>query len=150
MLVQGLRDGLHLPPYKDAGWKAADLVDVDLVHAPKIAKAEGQVDWTAWSPDDWVRRVRVLESVWATLINDKGDVKRLVFHDGEVVEMGPVDGVLAGRYANGQDFEAHVGTSQDGSCLVMLEKGYVRVKKVTVDGKQVQDAATALRSFIHV
>ena len=47
MLVQGLRDGVHLLPHRDAGWMAKQLADKPLTHAPKLGKAEAEVRWGA-------------------------------------------------------------------------------------------------------
>ncbi|KAI0201906.1 hypothetical protein F4808DRAFT_422735 [Astrocystis sublimbata] len=44
MLINGLRNGLHLPPRAEVGWELTEGAKANLMHAPKITKAERRVD----------------------------------------------------------------------------------------------------------
>ncbi|KAH0599826.1 hypothetical protein MHUMG1_02616 [Metarhizium humberi] len=159
MLIQGLRDGVHVAPREDVGWKAAALQGKQLVHAPKITKADGQIHWSAWTAEQFARRVRVLGSVWTHAVSDRGVRKRVIFLDATPVAQGDVlrqggegrlvcdhegaDEKRAGRH------EMKVVLQQDGSCLIGIPgDSWIRVEKVKVDGKPEQMAVIALGSFV--
>lgn len=159
MLIQGLREGVHVPPYRDVGWKAADLKGEQLLHAPKVTKADGQINWSVWTAEQFTRRIRVLGSVWTYVVNDKGVRKRVIFLDVQHVGDGDVDvsrqserGKLWCEYEGAskevERHEMNVLGCEDASCLVKIYDGsWVRVQRVKVDGKQEQMAAAALKSF---
>ncbi|KAF7543248.1 hypothetical protein G7Z17_g10893 [Cylindrodendrum hubeiense] len=156
MLVQGLRDGVYLSPRQPAGWKAKELDGEELVHAPKVSKADGQVDWAQWTTEDFARRTRVLGSVWTRAVNKKGDVKRLIIQDAEAVpaDAPPTNGLALSFVQNmGQDsedspHESLVSDIGDGSCLIQLTNGErIRVKRVKEEGKPDRDAAVVFKSY---
>ncbi|KAH7148588.1 formyl transferase [Dactylonectria macrodidyma] len=158
MLVQGLRDGLYLPPHQPAGWKVKESHGGELVHAPKVNKADGQVDWAQWRTEDFARRTRVLGSVWTRAVNKKGDVRRLIIQDAEAVpyDFATTDGVALFFVQNlGLDSEdsRHEKVALDlgdGSCLLRLANAEcIRVKRVKEEGKPDRDAAVVFRSFAH-
>ncbi|TWU79108.1 Methionyl-tRNA formyltransferase [Metarhizium rileyi] len=159
MLIQGLRAGVHVPPRRDVGWKAAELAGAQLAYAPKITKADGQMDWSAWTAEQICRRIRVLGSVWTHAVGEKGVRKRVIILDGEAVPDGDVlrhyrqgrlvcedegvQGEQTGRH------EVEVRVREDGSCLLGIQRrSWVRVQKVKVEGKPEQMAAVGLGSFI--
>ncbi|GAT31429.1 hypothetical protein UVI_02049920 [Ustilaginoidea virens] len=160
MLVEGLRDGVHVPPHRDAGWRAAQLAGKPLDHAPKVTKADGQVAWSSWAGDQFVRRVRVLGSVWTELVSDTGAARRVLFLDARAVEAG---GATAGG-ARGKVVceEAAAAAAEaggrverdvvvDGEGVLVNVDGaaaWVRVTRVKVEGKPERPAAMALKSFI--
>ena len=158
MLVQGLRDGVHVPPHVDAGWKAAELEGEPLSHAPKIDKAAARVEWDSWTSVDWNRRIRVLGSVWANGVigsgKNQGDAKRVLFLDAETVGEEQVQGDAARMTFAGMETQNAVEgrlAEESGSCSMKLPNGdWIRVQRVKVDGKTEQDAAVALKQFRQV
>ncbi|KAM5352460.1 hypothetical protein ACJ41O_005183 [Fusarium nematophilum] len=156
MLVHGLRGGVHVPPRQNAGWKSEDLNDEPLAHAPKVTKADGQVNWAEWTAEEFVRRIRVLGSVWTHVANKEGQEKRLIIQDAEVMlpEDVAVHGGLAsfvqklGTETVGSPYEAMLSDQRDGSCSIQLSNGdLVRVRRVKEEGKPERDAMVALKSF---
>ncbi|KAH8170682.1 formyl transferase domain-containing protein [Sarocladium implicatum] len=91
MLVQGLRDGLYLPPVKDVTSTAQH--EAELRHAPKLAKAESMINWAAGASLDGAaleRRMRgviqTFGSAWTELVDPyRGNKKRVIFKDVETV-----------------------------------------------------------------
>ncbi|KAG6013733.1 hypothetical protein E4U43_007141 [Claviceps pusilla] len=170
MLVQGLRDGLHVPPHRDVGWKAAQLQAKGaetLQHAPKITKADGRID-PDWTAEQFARRIRVLGSVWTTaVLHGSGSRKRVLLLDAEPVSISletevekqkeagnEQQGTLVCEYADEHGSPSHrherrVRIARDGACLIHArDTAWVRVSKVKVDGKPEQMAATGLRAFL--
>lgn len=144
MLVQGLRDGVHVPPYSAIEQEVAS----ELRHAPKVQKGDARINWT-WTGDEWRRRRQVFGSVWTmgTVAKD-GAEKRVIFTEIGVVPSA--DGMDAMRKVTVQ-----VGGGLDsrldertGDCYLPLADGcWVRVGRVLVDGKKEQVAAVGLRPF---
>lgn len=152
MLVQGLRDGVHVPPRQSAGWKADDFGDTQLIHAPKVTKADGQADWVGWSADEFARRVRVLGSVWTRAVNKRGEVKRIIIQDAETLRRDMTDDIGAVSFLGGSEAdiprERRVQDLGDGSLLVHLSNGEgIRIKRVKEEGKPDRDAAVVFKSF---
>lgn len=147
MLVQGLRDGLYIPPNEDVSRGAVAAAER---HAPKVHKDEAQVRWDAWTGDEWRRRRAVFGSVWTmgTGAGRGAGDKRVIFTDFGVVPSA--DGMDAMRIvplgvAGG--VQARLD-ERAGDCYVPLKDGcWARVGKVIVDGKPEQVAATGLRPF---
>lgn len=153
MLVQGLRDGVHVPPRRAAGWTGKELEGEELVHAPKVNKADGQVDWARWTGQDFSRRVRVLGSAWTRAVNKRGEVKRLIIQDAEIIS-GHVQGrstvSFVQNLGEGEDSKQDVALADlgDGSCAIELSSGeQVRVKTVKEEGKPDRDAASVFTSY---
>ncbi|PFH55747.1 hypothetical protein XA68_17689 [Ophiocordyceps unilateralis] len=155
MLVQGLRDGLHVPPHRDAGWKAVELADRPLTHAPKVSKADSQVDWARWTTaEDFTRCLRVFASVWTRAADGQGQFRRLILQDVMAVEDEPVgvEGSICFEHddADTTRLERTVRLDEaSGACSLRVSEGvWVRLMRVKVEGKDWQDAATALGSFL--
>ncbi|KAH7262086.1 formyl transferase [Fusarium tricinctum] len=153
MLVQGLRDGVHVPPRQDKSWKGEELNEERLSHAPKVTKANGHVKWTTWTADEIVRRVRVLGSVWTHAVNKKGETKRLIFQDAECVSLEDVraDGTEV-QFIEGSElgvFKTLVSDRGNGSCAVRAsDNNVIRVKRIKEEGKAERDAMTVLKGYI--
>ncbi|KAJ4313973.1 Methionyl-tRNA formyltransferase [Fusarium piperis] len=156
LLVQGLRDGVHIPPHQSEDWKAEDLGDEKLVHAPKVTKADGRVNWGEWTADEFARRVRVLGSVWTHAVNKKDQRKRLIIQDAEVAS--PEDVAIYGAQVSfplkpemgldGPKHEALISNQCDGSSIIQIPNGeLIRVKKIKEEGKPERDSMVVLRSF---
>ncbi|KAM0251690.1 hypothetical protein ACHAQJ_008060 [Trichoderma viride] len=157
MLVQGLRDGLHVPPYTDAGWMAGQLKDKELVHAPKVSKGESQISWLEWRCIDFARFLNIFNTVWTQARNDKGKFKRVLFLDAESVLEQDVTGrseevtfrIDAGN--QGQDIckAVRIDDENDAFYIQTAHDGWVRVRNVKVDGKTTQTARIGLREFLN-
>ncbi|KAL5086099.1 hypothetical protein Trisim1_009587 [Trichoderma cf. simile WF8] len=156
MLVQGLRDGLHVPPYTDAGWMAEQLKDEELVHAPKVAKGESQIRWSEWTPSHFERFVNIFSTVWTQARNNKGKVKRVLFLDAESVTEHDVTGrdeevlfrVEAGNEGKDIQRAVKIDDERDAFYVQTAYGGWVRVKCVKVDGKTTQTARIGMREFL--
>ena len=162
MLVQGLRDGVHVPPREQvAPARGPQDGDEQPIHAPKVTKADSQIRWRAWTPGDFERRMRVLGAVWTLAAEDAaagadGPGTRVIFTDAEVVRRddGPP---LAGRRvvslaAGGEDGGVFVAAAElddrSGECMLELREGlWLRVRKAKVSGKPERPAASAMRPF---
>ncbi|RGP68142.1 methionyl-trna formyltransferase [Fusarium longipes] len=155
MLVQGLRDGLYIPPHQNKGWKGEELDPGQLVHAPKVSKADGHIGWSSWTADDIVRAMRVMGSVWTEAVSSKGVMKRLIFQDAEIMNLGDIktDGTTV-RFIEGHgpdSFNALVSEQGDGSCAIRTsDEKAIRVKKIKVEGKPERWADVALKPYIEV
>ncbi|KAM0344647.1 hypothetical protein ACHAPU_007242 [Fusarium lateritium] len=153
MLVQGLRDGVHVAPRQNRGWKAEEFDKGQLTHAPKVIKADGHVNWTAWTADEIVRRVRVLGSVWTHAVNKKGEMKRLIFQDAEMVSSDGIraDGARVQFVESSEqgEFETLVSGEGDGCCAIRTsDNNAIRVRKIKEEGKPERDAMVVLKSYI--
>ncbi|KAF7563430.1 hypothetical protein G7046_g664 [Stylonectria norvegica] len=154
MLVQGLRDGVHVPPRRQAGWRKNELDGKVLVHAPKVSKADGQADWADWVADDFARRIQVLGSVWTHAVTKRGEVKRLIFQDAELISgenataAGAVVSFIQKLETEEASHKVPISYLDDGSCLVQLKNTeWIRVMQVKEEGKPARDAAVVLKSI---
>ncbi|KAM4063937.1 formyl transferase domain-containing protein [Hirsutella rhossiliensis] len=170
MLVQGLRDRLYMLPHRDVGWLPPwQQGSGPLSHAPKVTKADAQIDWVWWtSADFFERRLRVFASVWTQAVDEAGARRRIIWQDiapvaqtGEVVSRGRrgVEGTITfvqqpePRHGDGREkqfVKTVVMDDETGACEVCVDKEegtWVRVRRVKVEGKEEQAAARALRPF---
>ncbi|UNI20541.1 Methionyl-tRNA formyltransferase [Purpureocillium takamizusanense] len=178
LLVQGLRNGLHVPPYESLleQQQRRPPQGQPLAHAPKVTKADAQVDWDAWtSGEEFARRARVFGSVWTHAVNDAGHERRVLFLDAEPVGAGNLRGEeviveFAHDDGSGEDWATHlrrvIVDEASGTCAVSVGKAvgveeegegdgadancreWLMVRRVKVDGKKEQNAATGLRPFL--
>ncbi|KAH6604629.1 hypothetical protein Trco_006336 [Trichoderma cornu-damae] len=156
MLVRGLRDGLHVPPYTDAGWMANLLKGEDLVHAPKVSKGESQINWREWGSRDFVRFLNIFNTIWTQARNDKGKFKRVLFLDAESVPERDVtgrDGEMVFRVEPGDEAKdiqktVRVDDGRDAFYIPTGREDWVRVRGVKVDGKTTQAARIGMREFV--
>ncbi|RCI09098.1 hypothetical protein L249_5043 [Ophiocordyceps polyrhachis-furcata BCC 54312] len=105
MLVRALlRDRLHVPPHRDAGWgwKAVESENGAgglLRHAPKVTKADSRIDWRTWtSGEEFGRRVRVFGTVWTKALDLVAKKRRrIIFKSVQAVDGDhDVDTLFAG------------------------------------------------------
>ncbi|KAL7799064.1 Formyltransferase [Trichoderma ceciliae] len=156
MLVQGLRDGLHVPPYTDAGWMADQLKDKELVHAPKVGKGKSQIRWLEWSATDFERFLNIFGTVWTQARNDKGKSKRVLFLDAESVPSQDVAGrdeeisiqLEVGNEVKDVERAVKVDDERDAVYIQTAHEGWVRVRSVRVDGRTTQTARIGLKEFL--
>ncbi|KAK4075429.1 uncharacterized protein Triagg1_4550 [Trichoderma aggressivum f. europaeum] len=156
MLVQGLRDGLHVPPYTDAGWMVEQLGDEELVYASKVGKGESQISWSDWTPTHFERFINIFDTVWTQARNSKGKFKRVLFLDAESVPKHDVTGrdeevlfrVEAGKEGKDTQRAVRVDDERDAFYVQAAHGGWVRVKNVKVDGKTTQTARIGMREFL--
>lgn len=153
MLVEGLRNGLYVPPHQNKGWKVEELDQWQLEHAPKVTKADGHIQWSDWIADDFVRKIRVLGSVWTEAVTRKGEMKRLIFQDAEIIAHDDVKAhgttvPFAVDRGTGT-FNAFVSDQGDGSYAIRTpDEKFIRVKKIKVQGKPERWANLALKPYI--
>ncbi|PHH64203.1 hypothetical protein CDD80_1150 [Ophiocordyceps camponoti-rufipedis] len=155
MLVRGLRQGLHVPPHRDAGWKGVELEGQTLMHAPKVTKADSQIDWARWTTvGDFHRHLRVFGSVWTHVVSSMGQIRRLILRHVQRVpeDEDPVgiEGTICFQQdgadgATRRDMTARVDRNS-GNCAVRLGSGgvWLRFDSAKMEGKNWQDAAQAL------
>ncbi|UKZ92094.1 uncharacterized protein TrAFT101_007063 [Trichoderma asperellum] len=156
MLVQGLRDGVHVLPYTNVGWMADQLKEKELVHAPKVSKGESQINWPEWNSPDIARFLNIFNTVWTHARNDKGKFKRVLFLDAESVSEQDVTGrseEIVFRYERGNETDdiqrnVRVDDEHDAFYIQTVGESWVRVRNVKVDGKTTQTAKVGMREFM--
>ncbi|UKZ62127.1 uncharacterized protein TrAtP1_003387 [Trichoderma atroviride] len=156
MLVQGLRDGVHVPPYTSVEWMANQLKGEKLVHAPKVSKGESQINWPEWNSTDVARFLNIFNTVWTHARNDKGKFKRVLFLDAESVSEHGVTGrseEILFRFERGNEGHdvqrnVRVDDEHDAFYIQMADESWVRVRNVKVDGKTTQGARIGMREFM--
>ncbi|KAM0333194.1 hypothetical protein ACHAQA_001854 [Verticillium albo-atrum] len=171
MLVQGLRDGVHVPPLKPVSWTPSEQELDALSHAPKLTKHHQQIQWRDWAAEDFVRHENVLGPLWSELQTRKGK-KRVIFEGleavppaaGGVSEAAHRDGTFAafvpglGGPAPGsnsplESMDVSYSVAGDGSDSVLIpaaKGGIVRLARIKVEGDKSKPAAKALAVFSHV
>jgi methionyl-tRNA formyltransferase len=88
MLVQSLREGLHMPPHEQVPWFPAETESQHghhLSHAPKVTKADSEVRWDAWAHEDFARRARVFGWLWTAVGAGDGSARRVLIQEPEVL-----------------------------------------------------------------
>lgn len=169
LLVEGLRNGVHIPPLQDRGWYATRLTKDEgaLRHAPKLFKADAQIGWGAaasnyhWTSQDFERRLQVFDSVWTHVIDKNGRPQRVIFGSSQtefdpqpVASKEKVLRVMETRHnpEGPVQVEKDVLVRKDkktSSVLMNLGPGqWVRVFRAKVEGKREQDGMTALSPFV--
>ncbi|KAG6314258.1 hypothetical protein E4U22_000181 [Claviceps purpurea] len=90
MLIQGLRDGLHIPPYRNVGWKAAQLKEQGIEkpqHARKTTKEDSMIQ-PNWTAAEFFQRYRTFGKVWVNAVYNKSHhVNRIILEDVEPVTL---------------------------------------------------------------
>lgn len=155
LLVQGLRDGVHVPPIQDVGHAARQLAaQGDTVHAPKVTKAESQVDWEHWEAEDFARRLRVFGALWTVVRSGSGESKRVILLDAERADAPEGEEIKSvglsfdgGSRSPRPDAVVYVN-ERERSCAIRVREGlWICIRRVKVDGKPEQAAAVGLRSL---
>lgn len=168
MLVQGLRDRVFVPPHVDVGWLSK--IPAKLIHAKKITAADKWVNWREHSAISIERRYRALGRLWSLVHLDPETKQRIIFEDMEVVPLPePISNFLK-RYkeVKGGPMKPTDEEKEAVHFVVMADNGFMkprfyvldgdaviisgqmdalRVRKITVEGKGRQDAATVMKGF---
>ncbi|KAJ3475701.1 hypothetical protein NLG97_g9369 [Lecanicillium saksenae] len=160
MLVQGLRDGVHVPPHKAAGWAPGPAEGEKLVHAPKTTKADLEIDWKAWKVDGIIRRLKVFGAAWSRAVvssgKDKGASKRVLFIKAKAVKADAVAEIEAEeriiKFVDANEVESDVKTKVDattGTCYFQDGEGsWIAMKKAKLEGSTGKEATAALKPFL--
>jgi methionyl-tRNA formyltransferase len=169
LLVQGLRDRVFVPPHIDVGW-LKNKKPHRLVHAAKITSADKWVNWREHSPTTIERRFRALGRLWSLIHLDPETKKRIVFEDMEVVPKpepimnwlkkfqqkrhGPVkptdeekETIHFAVIADGGYMKPRFYVVDGDTIIVGCQNEALRIRKITVEGKGKQDAATVMAGF---
>ncbi|PNH29687.1 hypothetical protein VD0002_g8745 [Verticillium dahliae] len=172
MLVQGLRDGVHVPPLKPVGRTPSQRDLAALRHAPKLTKQDRQVRWRAWAADDFATRETVLGPLWSELQTRRGR-KRVLFEGLEAVApLAGGDEAVKGRagafvaFETGADAGGSGGSvlveeavevsyleADDGSGSVLISApggGVVKVARIKIEGDKSKPAANTLAIHTNV
>ncbi|EEY14329.1 methionyl-tRNA transformylase [Verticillium alfalfae VaMs.102] len=172
MLVQGLRNGVHVPLLKPVGWTPSQRDLATLRHAPKLTKQDRQVRWRAWAADDFARRETVLGPLWSELQTRRGR-KRVIFEGLEAVapstgsdeamkgqarafvafETGTDAGVSGGPISPEAVEEVSYLEADDGSGSVLMSApggGVVKVARIKIEGDKSKPAANTLAIHTNV
>lgn len=162
LLVQGLRDGLHLPPHEDAGWMAKELEGKPLEHAPKITASDTEIDWANWTADDWSRRLQLKQAVWTRGVVDslKGPAhRRVLIHDARPVvedevrgDRGTIEVLTLGEGGEERRFRKTVSIdTRWGNLYVLLDKDkkeWLKVRRATLESRSEKAAAWVAKMFV--
>lgn len=154
LLVDGIKNGLFVPPVTDAGWRAAEGTD-NLIHAGKIKPEDRHIDWANWTMLNINRRNRVLGSLWSkTLVTTHSTDGPPSFHQKRVIltdieEVDPPKGSDSFAVVPGLPFAnaPHPVEPKKGRTLhVFTRDGKVlRINQMKVEG---EPAADGLRAAI--
>lgn len=159
LLVDGIKNGVFVPPVQDAGWRSSESSD-NLIHAAKIKPEDRHVDWANWSLLDLNRRNRVLGSLWSSaLVSTKPTDGPLSFHRKRVIltdieEVEPPAGSHSFAVVPGLPFvncPHPVEPKKNRALYVFTRDGKaLRINQMKVEGEQVADglrAAVKARMF---
>ena len=152
MLVDGIRNGLFVPPTRQAGWRSPDDQDA-LVHAAKIKPEDRHISWTSW---DWLeisRRSRVIGPLWNMALvaqrSTDGTVsfqkKRIIF--SEIEEVEPLEGSRILSVIPGVPFvdgAKPIEPRQEKGLYVYTRDGkLIRIRQLKVEGEAAADGVRA-------
>jgi methionyl-tRNA formyltransferase len=168
MLVRGLREGVHVPPLVDVGWKPSEEERKWMAHAPKVTKADSLVRWGVWTAEIMERRARVLEApLWSWALGRDGNRKRVILRGVEAVEgrEGTMGEEGPARFVawSGEELEVDGGkpewkvlryfrdsSTDDGAVVIPVhDGGWVRVREMHVEGRKLGKAAAAIEHIAH-
>lgn len=154
LLVDGIKNGLFVPPVTDAGWRSAEGAD-NLIHAGKIKPEDRHIDWANWTLLDIDRRNRVLGALWnKALVSTNPADGTPSFHQKRVIlteteEVDPPRGSDRFAVVPGLPFAnaPHPVEPKKGRALhVFTNDGKVlRINQMKVEG---EPAADGLRAAI--
>lgn len=152
LLVDGINDGLFVPPVKSAGWLPAEGNET-LVHAAKIKPEDRHIDWGNWTMQDITRRNRVIGPLWSRALvpmnlgtaNLSFYRKRVILTDVEEVE--PPKGCDSFSLVPGLPFanaSYPVGPKKGRALYVYTHDGKVlRINQMKVEGEAVAEGLRA-------
>ncbi|KAL4944235.1 hypothetical protein BDV06DRAFT_112925 [Aspergillus oleicola] len=151
ILVEGIRQGLFVPPVKDAGWYPAK--EEDLIHAVKIKPEDRHIDWASWTWADISRRHRVLGPLWSkSLVFDEPSGSIPTFQQKRVIltefeEVQPMKGSDAFALVPGLPFidGEHTVKADSGMGVYVFTKDrkLIRIYQMKVEGQPNADALRA-------
>ncbi|KAK0106994.1 Methionyl-tRNA formyltransferase [Cadophora gregata] len=168
ILVSGLQNRLFVPPLvEDTKWQ--HMVPQKLVHAAKITPIDRKVYWhTKDAAKDIPKRQNALGRLWTTVLVDLETPKRLILEDSETVKspdlfrrVQPLETLweyrdrisrAMGRFVHffveGPYIPLPIFYVEDGSAVIFRTPTQgVRVKRITLEGKEKKDAAEVMRSI---
>lgn len=155
LLVQGLRDGLYIPPLQDVSAPVKDTQE--LRHAPKLAKTEARIDWDAGRsmPSEALERrlkgaLQVFGSVWTEAVENSSRKRRVIFKDvGTVRRSNEEEGKrMTMRFVGGEERDVLVN-DETKRCLIQWDGDvWIDIGKATVQGSAEKEAAVALKAFM--
>ncbi|KAL4921556.1 formyl transferase [Aspergillus aurantiobrunneus] len=153
ILIEGIRNGLFVPPVEDAGWYSPE--QKDLIHATKIKPEDRHIDWANWSWTDISRRQRVLGPLWSkALVFDErsGSIpifqqRRVIFSEFEEVQ--PLKGSEAFALVPGLPFidGEHIVKADSGKGVYVFTRDgrLIRIHQMKVEGQPNGEALRAAR-----
>ncbi|KAJ5585213.1 uncharacterized protein N7459_005013, partial [Penicillium hispanicum] len=152
LLVDGIQEGLFVPPVKDAGWRS-EQDDETPIHATKIQPEDRHIDWNNWTSLDIGRRHRVLGPLWSNALVSTNpadgppsfSLKRVILTDTEEVE--PPKGCDSFSVVPGLPFAnaSHpVGPKKGRELYVFTRDGkLLRINHMKVEGEKVAEGLRA-------
>ena len=124
LLVEGIKQGIHVPPLEDVSWCKTEEASQSIRRAPKIQPCDRHIDWASWTAADIMRRHRVIGPLWNFAISsdrERDHSRRVIWTSGfRVVEPG------------------HELSSDAGHPVVTSSKTGQDVKIKTCDGQFLQ------------
>lgn len=152
MLVNGIRNGLFVPPVEDVGWRSSKGQDA-LIHAAKIKPEDRHIDWTNWTWAKINRRNQIIGPLWSRGLSashsPEGNIsfqqKRVIFTEMEEVE--PFAGCDAFALIPGVPFvdaTPPVEPGQGKRLYVFTRDGkLICIRQLKVEGEQAADGVRA-------
>ncbi|KKK14528.1 methionyl-tRNA formyltransferase family protein [Aspergillus rambellii] len=153
ILVEGIRNGLFVPPIEDAGWYSSEGQG-ELIHAAKIKPEDRHIDWANWTWTDISRRIRVLGPLWSKSLvatETSGKVpsfqqRRVIFTELEEVNP-PLKGSESFALVPGLPFlegdHSSKPDSGNGVYVFTRDGKLVRIHQMKVEGEPNADALRA-------
>lgn len=93
LLVEGIKQGIHVPPLEDVSWCKTEKDSLSIRRAPKIQTSDRHIDWTSWTAADIMQRHRVIGPLWnfANSTNSERDhSRRVIWASGfRMADAGP-------------------------------------------------------------
>lgn len=144
ILVDGVRNGLFVPPVKDAGWRSSKG-EKSLIHATKIKPEDRHIDWKHWTLAEILRRNRVLGPLWSfARTGERGVRKRVIFTEME--ERKPVfpEGNPNGSFTRGPGIPFVLMAGGQPELYVRTCDGkFIFLRQLKVEGQQAADSMRA-------
>ena len=150
MLVNGIRNGIFVPPLKDAGWRSSQG-EKNLIHATKIKPEDRHIDWKNWTLAEIFRRNRVLGPLWSMAQTGKlGVRKRVIFTEmEEVMPLAYPGDDGESTLQPGMPFLDWMVESLPGEepelCVRTSDSRFIRLRQLKVEGQQATDGIRAAR-----
>lgn len=150
MLVNGIRNGVFVPPREDVGWRSSQG-EKSLIHATKIKPEDRHVDWKNWTSAEIFRRNRVLGPLWnMAQTGNHGVRKRVIFTEIEEVELLAFPGddgsftLQPGMPFMNSMFERLSG-EEPKLCVRTSDGRFIRLRQLKAESQQAADGARAAR-----